>query len=226
MGQTAIPGGGPQHSSVSRPTGPAATFWKEQPVNRVTGIILVAIFAGASATVADTPGSAAAHIRCLEESGDVTNCPLAGHTEMMVVIEQLSDDGKAAGLTMGDLRTLAARKLSTAGVKVTTLTQGIVNRALADYLYVNANVLSTSGGRFAFCIVVEFNENYRIDSDSVLTQFATSWDTGSFGVVDGTGSGDVIRSAVGKELDDFVNNWLKVNPQGDRVLAERRRDGD
>lgn len=180
-------------------------------MSRVTGIAL-ALFIGATCTavVADTPETAAANIRCLKAMGDEQNCPLAGHTDVKVIIERLNKSAEDAGLNQSRLKTTVELKLRTAGMSVSSKSR--------DWFYVRYVVVPIKRGEhrtgYSIACVVTFEEGQRIvtDENSPLV-WITTWDNIRVGATFGNDDVGYMIDSLSALVDEFLNGWLMVNPR-------------
>ena len=119
-----------------------------------------------------------------------------------LVVGELLNDAADIDLTKERIQTLAENRLRIARL------YGEV-ALYRPYLRVNVSMFVSENRRSgAFSIRVSFHKYLR---DAVFDQhgFATTWNTGSYGIH--TGDADYILQAVSKEVDQFILEYLRVN---------------
>ena len=116
---------------------------------------------------------------------------------MRLVVENLSDDAKAIGLTTERLVVAAESRLR--GARLYT------GDRFGPYLYVNVNVV---GGGFSTSL--EYKKSVR-DLASGEVYLTKTWDTGGAGTHGRTGGAEFIVSGVSRYLDQFLTAYLRVN---------------
>ena len=113
---------------------------------------------------------------------------------MGFIVEGLSDDATAIGLTMEAIEVAVRSRLRAAR---------LYSDDAWSYLYVNVNVVSSGFG-----IRVEYNKSV-MDLATMLERRSTTWDTGATG----THGQDpnYILSYVVQHADLFIDEYLRVN---------------
>ena len=117
---------------------------------------------------------------------------------MLLVVERLSSDAQAAGLTRERIQLAAESRLRAARLYTES-----IEKANAAYLYININV-----GGPAFSISVRYQKlvtDLATNSDNV----ASTWNTGSTGTHGGD-TGFIIQD-LSSHLDRFLAGYLRVN---------------
>jgi hypothetical protein len=137
---------------------------------------------------------------------------LAGFSSMDVVIEGLGDEALATGLSTDQLKTDVELKLRLAGIKVK-----VTSEQLPSFLYVRITYLrglTTQGRPLGFdCMVeVQFKQFATLLLNNKLMMVPT-WYVGSLinGPEDTAQSR--IRQLVRDKVDQFINDYLSVNPK-------------
>ena len=161
---------------------------------------------------------------------------LQGVKGIAVVIEILTPDAKAVGLSRERLRTLVELKLRMAGVKVITIRKKNLAEALVPSLYLNLNVVETRSNRayaYVFGATLNFNQLVVLLRDRDIICTATTWDKQQGGVRVGTGNGspatdltNFAEEIVEIVVDEFLNDYLAANPPKPQKRSEnlqRRR---
>lgn len=133
-----------------------------------------------------------------------------------VIVESFSREAADAGFDRHTFQTDVELKLRMAGISV--LETEDLN---PPELYVNVNVLRKGTNQLgAFSVRLALSQEAVLQSQvhsdrgnsedglATATMFATTWSIGALGF------GDVayVRSAVRDLVDEFVNDWLAVNP--------------
>ena len=118
---------------------------------------------------------------------------------MLLVVERLSSDAQAVGLTRERIQLAAESRLRAA--RLYTESWEKANRA---YLYINIHVKSP-----ALSITVEYKKRVT-DLATKSNGLATTWVTGSTGTHGSGGAGFVIQS-LSSHLDEFLTGYLRVN---------------
>ena len=132
---------------------------------------------------------------------------LRGLKGFYVLIEKLHDDIKQAGLTESILKTDVELKLRKAGIRVLTeddmyLTPG------TPYLHVSVNAFKSRS--FVYCVKVSFRQDVILSRNRSVETSAVTWIQSFLGI-----SSDLrpIREVVSDLVDQFMNDYLAVNPK-------------
>jgi S1-C subfamily serine protease len=131
---------------------------------------------------------------------------LRGLSGVGVLVEMISPDAEAAGLTRDKVQTDAELRLRAAGLKVLTKEERYAT-AGGPYLYVNVNAYS-QGGLITYAVGVSLRATAFLEHNGVAAFNAQVWDTGSVGRSDAEG----VRRSVRDAVDSFCNDYLKANP--------------
>ena len=130
---------------------------------------------------------------------------LAGLDSLNVVIEVLSEDATNHGLTEADLLSDATLKLRLAGI--------VVTEDVNPYLYVRVNVILLSLGReHIYGITVQLNQQVTTKRGTTVYG-ASTWESGSIGLIQKERMPRTIRGKVKDEMDRFLNAYLAENPR-------------
>lgn len=155
---------------------------------------------------------------------------LAGIDSLKVVIEDLPEEARRAGLSEGMLRTRVELSLRRTGIRVWSGDVGA-------YLYLNVNVLEWEETGFVYSVNLNLSDfaipprqirSLFMDSDTLRAQvsirdvvmwaageraFVSVWDTARLGYVGRrANSRDAILGSVDHALDAFLNDYLAANP--------------
>ena len=113
---------------------------------------------------------------------------------MDLIVEGLNQDAADIGLTRDAIETAVRSRLRAAR---------LYDADAVAYLYVNVHVV-----RRAFGKTLNYRK-YLFDPASDESRFATTWDIGSTGTHGGDGS--YILSGVSQHMDEFIDEYLRVN---------------
>ena len=129
---------------------------------------------------------------------------LADVREVNVVVEDLSDDVEATGLTRRTLETAVERRLEERRVPL-----GNSRSAVDLYISVDTHIGST--GLYAYCVEVAVQQLVTIEGNQLRT-LADVWDVGSLGTV-GAANLPQVEQVVLQIVDRFIEDFLEMNPQ-------------
>jgi hypothetical protein len=134
------------------------------------------------------------------------NANLKGISAVGVLIEELPDGAKVLGLSEGMIKTDVELKLRLAGMLVTKM-EDALNLPGSPYLYVN---LSLTSGAEAAHVSVQLRQDATLARNRQSAFGVTTWDIGTV-VSHPTAQG--IRNYIKDDCDQFLNDWLSVNPK-------------
>lgn len=119
-----------------------------------------------------------------------------------LVVEGLDEDALDIGLQEDDIVKSVQSRLRAAR---------IFGASEDAVLYVHVGILPrTIPSRGVY--VLDFSlERLLHDQDSDLNNFATTWESGSFGIIDDGAEG--ILSEISKHTDEFIDEYLRVNAE-------------
>ena len=124
--------------------------------------------------------------------------------EINVVVENLTDDVEAAGLTRRALESAIERRLEGRQVPLGN------SRNAAD-LYVSVDTHLGATGLYAYCVEVAVQQLVTIEGNQLRT-LADVWDVGSLGTV-GTANLPQVEQVVLQIVESFIEDYLSTNPQ-------------
>ena len=124
--------------------------------------------------------------------------------EINVVVEDLTDDAEAAGLTRRTLESAIERRLEGRRVPLGN------SRNAAD-LYVSVDTHLGATGLYAYCVEVAVQQLVTIEGNQLRT-LADVWDVGSLGTV-GMANLPQVEQVVLQIVDSFIEDYLEMNPQ-------------
>ncbi len=112
-----------------------------------------------------------------------------------VIVESLTTDERALGLTKVGIESRVVSRLSSAG---------LYDPSSDAFVYVQVSALNQ-----AYVVIVELNKVV-IDEATTIRYFAATWDR----KIIGTGArADTILGVVGRHLNDFIGQYLRVNDE-------------
>jgi len=142
---------------------------------------------------------------------ELAQATLKGLRAMNVVVESLKPEAERDGLLRDTIRTDVELKLRQAGIAVLSKSEP----PAYAYLYVNVGTMkpSAASGLYAYCVHVELVQRVYLARDASVFTFARTWQsTGIFGTV-GTFNLSSVRGTVRDSVDEFLNDYLAVNPK-------------
>ena len=147
----------------------------------------------------------------IAEESENAKDSLRGLTSVYVLVEDLDPGIEADGLKEAAIQIDAELKLRLAGIKVITQTEGRAGQG-SPYLYINVHSMAT-GERYAMTVEVELHQNVRLDRQPTsLVYGARTWRTSSLGTV-GKSRLSGVRDAIKGMVDEFIKDYLSVNPK-------------
>jgi hypothetical protein len=150
---------------------------------------------------------------CAQTYGAYARETLRGLKGVYVFIMKPPNIVTQAGLTESILRTNAELKLRTAGISVLTIEEIFSGWPGVPYLYVQISAIELEQlrGFFVYLVSVKFKQNVMLSRNrSIEAKAATTWERGFYGIDDDVRS---IRETVSNLIDEFMNDYLAVNPK-------------
>ena len=132
---------------------------------------------------------------------------LEGITGFYVSIGQLDNAIEKEGLTASQVRTAVESQLSNAGITVLTKEKSF--QAPGKPLLGIDLAIGGKQGLYPYALDISVRQMVKLERDPAVTVYAATWSVGSAGIA----SLSNIRDAVGDLLDEFINDWLSVNPK-------------
>ena len=133
---------------------------------------------------------------------DIERENLTGISEVNVVVEEMSDDAEAAGLTRRSLLMAVERQLEIRGVP-------IGNSRYAADLYINVATHLGSTGLYAYYARASVQQLATLEVNQ-LRSFVDTWDMASLGAVGGAHLSEV-EQVVTQLVDLFCDDYFKMN---------------
>jgi len=133
---------------------------------------------------------------------DIERENLTGVSEVNVVVEEMSDEAEADGLTQRSLLRAVERQLELRGVP-------IGNSRYAADLYINVSTHLGSTGLYAYYARVSVQQLATLEVNQ-LRSFVDTWDMASLGAVGGAYLSEV-EQVVTQLVDLFCDDYFKMN---------------
>ena len=140
---------------------------------------------------------------------------LRGLDGVYVLVEDLNDDTKRAGLSVAQIKTDVELKLRKAGIRITTKEERLTQEG-PPHLYVNVNVVG-SQQYYAYNISVNLKQSVYLQRNFLLIRVPT-WTTGGAGKASSRSIREDARKNLGDFVDRFINDYLAVNSIRDLIL--------
>jgi hypothetical protein len=132
-------------------------------------------------------------------------------SELVVVIEKISPDAQADGLSEEPIRAAVELILRSGGIRVLTLSEKPMTPS-SPYLYVQVNTYKNEF-LYAVNVRVELDQQITLVHRPQYTMAATTWTRNWIGVVGQTKMREVISSIIEPQVKEFANDFLAVNPR-------------
>ncbi len=135
----------------------------------------------------------------------------------LVLVEELPSNLEKYGLTTGQLQSDLELRLRKAGIPVSS---GKDFESAVNHLYVR---ITTHQDREINAVAIEitFKEPAKLMRNPSALAFATTWESNSVGVV-GLSNVKSLREGVFQHVDEFIKDYLSVNPQKRSGLTKWR----
>jgi len=138
---------------------------------------------------------------------------LRGLKGVWIVIENLEPDIEKDGLKRDQIQTDIKLKLWLAGIKVLTKEEW-VNEPGRPYLYVRIGSLKDESELFyAYCTELSLCQDVYLDRNTKINIIAETWSTLVVGLVGKDRVVDFIRDNTKDLVDEFISDYLSVNPK-------------
>jgi hypothetical protein len=135
---------------------------------------------------------------------------LKGLKGVQVLIEDIDADLAAAGVNKDTLQSNVEGQLKDANITVYDDDQWKADTA-HPYLYVRVNSIKSNDEKFfAFSLDIELHQDVTLTRDSDIDTLATTWETGSFGIIEADQAKRIYKS-VTKEVAEFVEDFNAQN---------------
>jgi len=134
---------------------------------------------------------------------------LRGIPGLRVVVEDISPDASAGGLSEDAIRTASERTLHSKGIRVLTNTER-TRSGSAPYLYINVNTLKEELGLYAYAVNVDLKQIVGLSIKGKHAWGAT-WSASVVGMVREESLSQIIADGIEPLVQDFANDFLSVN---------------
>ncbi|OQW40529.1 MAG: hypothetical protein A4C66_02260 [Nitrospira sp. HN-bin3] len=135
---------------------------------------------------------------------------LRGMFGLGLVIEEVSPDVSADGLSQEAIRSAVEQALRTKGIRLLTER---TRSGSSPYLYVSVNTLKEELGLYAYSVTVDLKQFVGLLSMKNKKTWGTTWSTSVIGMVRQENVSQIIADAVEPLIKDFVDDFLAVNPR-------------
>lgn len=137
---------------------------------------------------------------------------LRGIPGVGVVVEDVSPEAAADGLSQDAIRAAAELILRSKGIRVLTNVER-TRLGSAPYLYINVNTLKEELGLYAYAVNVDLKQVVGLLSIKNAQAWGATWSASVVGAVGETTLSQIIADAVEPLVKDFANDFLLVNPR-------------
>jgi len=137
--------------------------------------------------------------------------PMRGLTCMEVVVEIKSWELKNLGLTEDMIKTDIESKLQIAGIKISSK-EDPLGLFGTTFLYSNINAVYNEIGFFTIDISIELRQEVYLKRNPNISFYAITWNDSGIECVEKNIVVQRLRSNVKKHVDNFLNDYLSVNP--------------
>ena len=135
---------------------------------------------------------------------------LRGIPGLGVVVEDISPDASAGGLSEDAIRTAVERTLRSKGIRILTNTERIRSGS-TPYLYINVNTLKEELGLYAYAVNVDLKQIVGLLSIKGKQAWGATWSASVVGMVREESLSQVITDGVEPLVQDFADDFLSVN---------------
>ena len=137
---------------------------------------------------------------------------LRGISGIGVIVEEISPDASADGLSQDAIRTAAELILRSKGIRVLT---NIDRTRLGSvpYLYININTLKEELGVYAYAVNVDLKQVVGLLSMKGAQAWGATWSASVVGAVGEANMRQIIADGVEPLVNDFARDYLSVNPR-------------
>ena len=137
---------------------------------------------------------------------------LRGISGIGVIVEEISPDASADGLSQDAIRTAAELILRSKGIRVLT---NIDRTRLGSvpYLYININTLKEELGVYAYAVNVDLKQVVGLLSMKGAQAWGATWSASVVGAVGETNVRQIIADGVEPLVKDLAHDFLLANPR-------------
>lgn len=137
---------------------------------------------------------------------------LRGISRVGVVVEDISPEASANGLSQDAIRTAAELILRSKGIRVLTNIER-TRLGSAPYLYINVNTLKEELGLYAYAVNVDLKQVVGLLSIKSAQAWGSTWSASVVGAVGEENLRQIIADGVEPLVKDFANDFLLANPR-------------
>ena len=137
---------------------------------------------------------------------------LRGISGIGVIVEEISPDASADGLSQDAIRTAAELILRSKGIRVLTNIDR-TRLGSAPYLYININTLKEELGLYAYAVNVDLKQVVGLLSMKGAQAWGATWSASVVGAVGETNVRQIIADGVEPLVKDFAHDFLLANPR-------------
>ena len=135
---------------------------------------------------------------------------LRGISGIGVIVEEISPDASADGLSQDAIRTAAELILRSKGIRVLTNIDR-TRLGSAPYLYININTLKEELGLYAYAVNVDLKQVVGLLSMKGAQAWGATWSASVVGAVGEANMRQIIADGVEPLVNDFAHDFLLVN---------------
>ncbi len=135
---------------------------------------------------------------------------LRGMFGLGLVIEEVSPDASADGLSQEAIRTTVEQALRSKGIRLLTER---TRSGSSPYLYINVNTLKEELGLYAYTVTVDLKQLVGLLSMKNKKTWGTTWSASVIGMVRQENVSQIITDAVEPLAKDFIDDFIAVNPR-------------
>ena len=135
---------------------------------------------------------------------------LRGIFGLGVVIEEVSPDASADGLSQEAIRSTIEQALRSKGIRLLTER---TRSGSTPYLYININTLKEELGLYAYTVTVDLKQLVGLPSMKNKKTWGTTWSASVLGMVRQENVNQIIADAVEPLIKDFTDDFVAANPR-------------
>jgi hypothetical protein len=135
---------------------------------------------------------------------------LRGMFGLGVVIEEVSPDALADGLSQEAIRSTIEQALRSKGIRLLTER---TRSGSTPYLYINVNTLKEELGLYAYTVTVDLKQLVGLLSMKNKKTWGTTWSSSVLGMVRQENVNQIIVDAVEPLIKDFTDDFVAANPR-------------
>ncbi len=137
---------------------------------------------------------------------------LRGISGVGMVVEDISSDASADGLSQDAIRSAAEEILRSKGIRILTNIER-TRLGSTPYLYINVNTLKEELGLYVYAVNVDFKQIVGLLSKKGAQVWGATWSASVVGAVGEANVRQIIADGVEPLVKDFANDFLLINPR-------------